>query len=89
MRFPSPVAIDWLGEFIGAKIIGDKKGQASGINEIHKVEPGDLVFVDHPKYYDKCIHSQQLISSLIRKLIVLQEKPYWWLMNHLKHTKKS
>ncbi len=57
MRFPSPVAIGWLGEFIGAKIIGDKKGQASGINEIHKVEPGDLVFVDHPKYYDKCIQS--------------------------------
>ena len=57
MRFPSPVAISWLGEFIGAKIVGDKKGQATGINEIHKVEPGDLVFVDHPKYYDKCIQS--------------------------------
>ena len=57
MRFPSPVAISWLGEFIGAKIVGDAKGQATGINEIHKVEPGDLVFVDHPKYYDKCLHS--------------------------------
>ena len=57
MRFPSPVAVNWLGEFIGAKIIGDTKGQATGINEIHKVEPGDLVFVDHPKYYDKCIQS--------------------------------
>ena len=57
MRFPSPVAVSWLGEFIGAKIIGNTKGQATGINEIHKVEPGDLVFVDHPKYYDKCIQS--------------------------------
>ncbi len=57
MRFPSPVAIKWIGEFIGAKIIGDINGQATGINEIHKVEPGDLVFVDHPKYYDKCIQS--------------------------------
>jgi UDP-3-O-[3-hydroxymyristoyl] glucosamine N-acyltransferase len=57
MRFPSPVAVSWLGEFIGAKVIGDAKGQATGINEIHKVEPGDLVFVDHPKYYDKCIQS--------------------------------
>src|SRR5690606_38161808 len=27
------------------------------INEIQKVEKGDLVFVDHPKYYDKCINS--------------------------------
>lgn len=32
-------------------------GMATGINEIHKVEPGDLAFVDHPKYYRKCIDS--------------------------------
>src|SRR5687767_14731871 len=57
MRFPSPVSITWIGEFIGAKVIGDVNGQATGINEIHKVEPGDLVFVDHPKYYKKCIDS--------------------------------
>jgi UDP-3-O-[3-hydroxymyristoyl] glucosamine N-acyltransferase len=29
----------------------------SGINEIHMVEPGDLVFVDHPKYYQKALNS--------------------------------
>jgi UDP-3-O-[3-hydroxymyristoyl] glucosamine N-acyltransferase len=29
----------------------------TGINEIHKVVPGDLVFVDHPKYYDKALQS--------------------------------
>ncbi len=57
MRFASPVAISWLGEFINAKVLGNINGQAIGINEIHKVEPGDLVFVDHPKYYDKCINS--------------------------------
>lgn len=57
MRFPSPVSITWIGELIGAKVIGDINGQATGINEIHKVEPGDLVFVDHPKYYNKCINS--------------------------------
>ena len=57
MRFPSPVAITWIAEFIGAELIGNTTGQATGINEIHKVEPGDLVFVDHPKYYDKCINS--------------------------------
>jgi UDP-3-O-[3-hydroxymyristoyl] glucosamine N-acyltransferase len=57
MRFPSPVAITWIAEFTGAELLGNSGGQATGINEIHKVEPGDLVFVDHPKYYDKCIHS--------------------------------
>jgi UDP-3-O-[3-hydroxymyristoyl] glucosamine N-acyltransferase len=58
MRFEKSVPATWIAEFIGAKIIGNKEGKATGINEIHKVEKGDIVFVDHPKYYDTCIHSQ-------------------------------
>jgi UDP-3-O-[3-hydroxymyristoyl] glucosamine N-acyltransferase len=57
MKFPSPVSIQWIAELIGAEVAGNKDGYATGINEIHKVEEGDLVFVDHPKYYDKCINS--------------------------------
>lgn len=57
MQFPSPVSIQWMADFLGAELIGDKNGQATGINEIHKVEKGDLVFVDHPKYYETCIRS--------------------------------
>ncbi len=57
MKFPSPVAIEWIAELIDAEVIGDVKAIAKGINEIHKVEVGDLVFVDHPKYYDKCLKS--------------------------------
>ncbi len=57
MQFPSPVSVQWIAELIGASVTGNKNGMATGINEIHKVESGDLVFVDHPKYYEKCIHS--------------------------------
>jgi UDP-3-O-[3-hydroxymyristoyl] glucosamine N-acyltransferase len=57
MRFPSPVSLQWLAEFLGAALMGNKEGQATGINELHKVEKGDLAFVDHPKYYDTCINS--------------------------------
>jgi len=57
MQFPSPVSIQWIAEFISAKLIGNTNGNATGINEIHKVENGDLVFVDHPKYYDACLNS--------------------------------
>ncbi len=57
MKFPSQVSIKEIAEMIGAKIVGNEKGVATGINELHKVEPGDLVFVDHPKYYSKCINS--------------------------------
>ncbi|MBZ5857895.1 UDP-3-O-(3-hydroxymyristoyl)glucosamine N-acyltransferase [Flavihumibacter profundi] len=57
MRFPSPVALPWLAELIKAELIGNSAGMATGINEIHRVEAGDLVFVDHPKYYEKCLKS--------------------------------
>jgi len=57
MRFEEPVPALWIAEFIGAKIVGNKQGKASGINELHKVESGDIVFVDHPKYYETCIQS--------------------------------
>jgi len=57
MRFPSPVPVQWMAEFLQAEMVGNKDGQATGINELHKVEKGDLAFVDHPKYYTACIHS--------------------------------
>lgn len=57
MQFPTPVPVKWIAELINAKLTGNTSGNATGINELHKVEPGDLVFVDHPKYYDKCISS--------------------------------
>jgi len=57
MRFDQPVPLTTIATLIGAELIGNTSALATGINEIHKVESGDLVFVDHPKYYDKCIHS--------------------------------
>lgn len=57
MRFEKPVPITEIASLIDAEIIGESKGAALGINEIHMVEEGDLVFVDHPKYYKTCIDS--------------------------------
>ena len=57
MRFEKPVDITWIAGFIGAELIGNSNGKATGINELHKVEEGDIVFVDHPKYYATCINS--------------------------------
>jgi UDP-3-O-[3-hydroxymyristoyl] glucosamine N-acyltransferase len=57
MRFDRPIPVTEIAKMIGAEIIGEREGAATGINEIHKVEEGDLVFVDHPKYYQKCIQS--------------------------------
>ncbi|TAD84941.1 MAG: UDP-3-O-(3-hydroxymyristoyl)glucosamine N-acyltransferase [Bacteroidetes bacterium] len=57
MNFPQPVSIAWIANLIGAEVIGNAEALAKGINELHKVEPGDLAFVDHPKYYQTCINS--------------------------------
>ncbi len=70
MRFPSPVSLEWMANFLDAELVGDKNGHATGINEIHKVEEGDLVFVDHPKYYDKCIQSKASFI-IINKVVAI------------------
>jgi len=57
MKFDKPVPLTEIASLIGAELVGNTAASATGINEIHKVETGDLVFVDHPKYYDTCIQS--------------------------------
>src|SRR5581483_11756070 len=58
MKFSKPVTVQWIADLIKAEIVGDNSAEVFGINEIHKVEQGDLCFVDHPKYYDKCLNSE-------------------------------
>ena len=57
MNFPAPVPVAEIAALIGARLVGNTTALAKGINEIHRVEAGDLAFVDHPKYYDKCLNS--------------------------------
>ena len=48
---------DRVKEYHDRVLAGNANAMILGINEIHKVELGDLVFVDHPKYYDTCLKS--------------------------------
>lgn len=74
MKFPSPVSAQWISEFINADIAGNKNSFATGINEIHKVTEGDIVFVDHPKYYDTCINSAATFIIINKKTEVPEGK---------------
>jgi UDP-3-O-[3-hydroxymyristoyl] glucosamine N-acyltransferase len=83
MKFPSPVSLTWLSEFLDAKLVGNAGASATGINEIHKVEKGDLVFVDHPKYYQKCLESaasyiiiNQPVECPPEKALLIVEQPF-------------
>ncbi len=68
MQFEQAQSIAWLSEFIGAEIVGDAGIKATGINEIHKVTPGDISFVDFEKYYAKCLHSAASIIIIDKKV---------------------
>lgn len=74
MKFEQPVPLREIALLIGARIIGNENREATGINEIHKVENGDLVFVDHPKYYKKCIDSAASFIIINRETDFPEEK---------------
>ena len=73
MKFPAPVSVQWIAELINAEVAGNTGAEASGINEIHKVESGDLVFVDHPKYYDTCLKSEASFIIINTKDVTIPE----------------
>jgi UDP-3-O-[3-hydroxymyristoyl] glucosamine N-acyltransferase len=92
MKFPSPVSLTWLSEFLGATLIGDEQASATGINEIHKVEKGDLVFVDHPKYYATCLRSDasfiiinQVVECPPGKALLVVDEPFEAYLKIVKH----
>ena len=58
MHLSTSQTLEQIAEIINAKYVGDSNFKITGINEIHKVEHGDLTFVDHPKYYDKALKSK-------------------------------
>jgi UDP-3-O-[3-hydroxymyristoyl] glucosamine N-acyltransferase len=58
MKLPHSVAISEIAALINARIIGDATRIASGLNEINKVEEGDITFVDVKKYFDKSLASK-------------------------------
>jgi UDP-3-O-[3-hydroxymyristoyl] glucosamine N-acyltransferase len=68
MKFEYPVSIQWLADFTGAEALGNLEQQATGINEIHKVTPGDISFVDAEKYYNKCLFSAATIIIINKKV---------------------
>jgi len=83
MRFEPPVPLIKIASIINAEILGNTEAKATGINEIHKVEEGDLVFVDHPKYYKKCIDSpasyiiiNQETSFPPHKALLIVDEPF-------------
>lgn len=100
MKLPAPVSVQWLSSFTNAEIIGNDQVFITGINEIHQVEIGDIVFVDHPKYYATCLNSAATCILINSKDVEVPEgktllfcdapfDAYAKLVNHFKPFKIS
>lgn len=83
MKFPRIYQLDEIASIIDAKYVGDANFPVQGINEIHRVEAGDIVFVDHPKYYDKALESAATIVLINKevecpegKALIISEDPF-------------
>ncbi len=57
MKFPQSYTLKQIADLLQIPFVGDPNFLVLGCNEIHRVEAGDIVFVDHPKYYDKALQS--------------------------------
>lgn len=82
MKFKAPISIKWIAEFVGAKLIGDTAMQVDGINEVHKVTPGDISFVDIEKYYTRLLESDcaaiiinKEVECPVGKALLIIDKP--------------
>lgn len=83
MKFENPISLKDLCHKFEADFIGNPDLSVQGINEIHRVETGDIAFVDNKKYYERALKSQasviiidQKIADLNNKSIIIHPNPF-------------
>lgn len=68
MKFPKPYTLKDISDIISTEYVGSDDFPVLGMNEIHVVESGDIVFVDHPKYYDKALESAATVVLINKEV---------------------
>ncbi|MGB5666448.1 MAG: UDP-3-O-(3-hydroxymyristoyl)glucosamine N-acyltransferase [Maribacter sp.] len=83
MRFPNPHTLEQIATIIGSTYIGANDFPVLGMNEIHVVQEGEIVFVDHPKYYDKALKSKASVILINKnvdcpegKALLISDDPF-------------
>jgi len=83
MKFPQPYTLKQIADLLQIEFIGDPDFLILGCNEIHRVIAGDIVFVDHPKYYDKALASNATTVLINKKVdcpkgkaLLISEDPF-------------
>ena len=83
MKFSSPQSLESIASILNCEYEGAASFPVLGMNEIHVVTPGDIVFVDHPKYYDKALDSAATVILINKKVpcpegkaLLISEDPF-------------
>ncbi|RNC90102.1 MAG: UDP-3-O-(3-hydroxymyristoyl)glucosamine N-acyltransferase [Allomuricauda sp.] len=83
MKFPKTYALGEIAELLNIEYVGSSDFPVLGMNEIHVVQHGDIVFVDHPKYYDKALESKASVVLINKKVdcpegkaLLISEDPF-------------
>lgn len=92
MKFEKAYTLKNIAKLINAKFEGDPSFKVTGLNEIHRVEAGDLTFVDHPKYYDKALNSKATTIIINKKVappkgkaLIISDDPFRDYVALVKH----
>lgn len=92
MKLKKPQTLKEIAAFLNCDYVGKPDHIISGLNEIHRVEEGDVVFVDHPKYFDKALKSKAttvLINKEVErpaeKGLLISDQPFDDFNRLLKH----
>ena len=83
MKFIQPHTLKEIASLIDCEYVGDSSFEVLGMNEIHVVTAGDIVFVDHPKYYDKALSSKATVVLINKnvdcpegKALLISDDPF-------------
>ncbi|WP_108867325.1 UDP-3-O-(3-hydroxymyristoyl)glucosamine N-acyltransferase [Aquimarina aquimarini] len=83
MKFPQKHTLQQIATIISSEFVGEPNFPVLGMNEIHVVSPGDIVFVDHPKYYDKALQSAATVILINKnvecpkgKALLISDDPF-------------
>lgn len=83
MKFSKTHSLKEIAEIINVTYVGADDFPVEGMNEIHVVTAGDIVFVDHPKYYDKALQSAATIILINKdvacpdgKALLISDDPF-------------
>lgn len=83
MKFQTSQSLKDISSILTCEFVGDPEFPVLGMNEIHVVEKGDIVFVDHPKYYEKALNSAATVILINKnvacpdgKALLISEDPF-------------